>query len=81
MEICDTRLCNVEFLWLSAPINLVASSPSATQLTVTWTRPNDTVSSTNYVPDATASGWSGLILFCHNIMIEKIIKSCCKTCL
>lgn len=43
--------------FLCSPVNLVASSPSATQLTVSWTRPNNTVSSSTYIPDATASSW------------------------
>ncbi|XP_061171608.1 uncharacterized protein LOC133181081 [Saccostrea echinata] len=43
--------------FLCSPVNLVASSPSSTQLTVSWTRPNNTVSSSTYIADAVASGW------------------------
>lgn len=57
-------------LTVIAPVNLVASSPSATQLTVSWTRPNNTVSSSTYIPDATASSWSDIRVLAYKITIH-----------
>lgn len=60
----------IMLLTVTAPVNLVASSPSATQLTVSWTRPNNTVSSNTYIPDATASSWSVIRVLAYKITMR-----------
>lgn len=59
---------------VTAPVNLVASSPSATQLTVSWTRPNNTVSSSTYIPDATASSWLDITVLAYTITMHSTPK-------
>lgn len=60
----------IMLLTVTAPVNLVASSPSATQLTVSWTRPNNTVSSSTYIPDATASSWLDITVLAYTITMH-----------
>ncbi|KAK3095292.1 hypothetical protein FSP39_012895, partial [Pinctada imbricata] len=42
--------------FLCTPLNIAVSATS--DITVTWTRPNDTVSSTTYIDAATAAAWT-----------------------
>lgn len=64
----------IMLLTVTAPVNLVASSPSATQLTVSWTRPNNTVSSSTYIPDATASSWLDITVLAYTITMHSTTK-------
>lgn len=64
----------IMLLTVTAPVNLVASSPSATQLTVSWTRPNNTVSSSTYIPDATASSWLDITVLAYTITMHSTPK-------
>ena len=41
----------------SAPVNVSSSSIGPNDITVTWTRPNNTVASNSYTPDASTLTW------------------------